>query len=113
MKKILVIFLVTVMMFSLVACGEKNSSIDTQEEESQVTVIPSIATERDYDENNPTAVLDEITNDFANVTSQLAEKLTETFATVGTTYDDYQKNKGLVDMESAAIILEQYLGRKL
>ena len=112
------------MMFSLVACGEaNNNSIDIQNKTTHTTPLQSItptqASEsdmadvqgdtsnktpsqsissiRDYDESNPTAVLGEITNDFTDITSQLTEKLTETFTAVGTTYEDYQKNKGLVD----------------
>ena len=94
MKKILAMFLVVVMIFSLVACGETK---DTPDETTKATTTQSISADRDYDQNDHVAVLNEITNDFINVTTQLAGKLTETFAAVGTTYEDYQKNKGLVD----------------
>lgn len=98
MKKLLAILLAATMMFSLVACGETNSkSTDMPDDTSDASLSQSVPPKRDYDENDPTAVLGEITNDFADVTSQLSEKLTETFAAVGTTYEDYQKNKGLVD----------------
>lgn len=94
MKKIFAMFLAALMIVSLVACGDKKS---TQNETSKETPSQFIAPEKDYDENDPTAVLGEITTDFAAVTTRLTGKLTETFATVGSTYEDYQKNKGLVD----------------
>lgn len=94
MKKIFAMFLVALMVVSLVACGDTKS---TQNETSKETPSQSTVPEKDYDENDPAAVLGEITTDFADVTTQLTGKLTETFATVGSTYEDYQKNKGLVD----------------
>ena len=109
MKKTLAMFLVTVTMFSLVACGENNNSTNKPDETVSTTTTETVnetttetassltTSDRDYDENDPIAVLGEITNDFAAVTSQLTEKLTETFVAVGTTYEDYQKNKGLID----------------
>ena len=107
MKKIFVIFLAITMLFSLEACGEtNNNSTDIPDDTSSVTTSQSIIPDRDYDESDPTAVLGEITNDFADVTSRLTEKLTETFVAVGTTYEDYQKNKGLVDEWSALVLSE-------
>ena len=105
MKKILAILLAVTMMFSLVACGETNDNpTNKQDDTSNVTPSQSITPDRDYDESDPTAVLGEITNDFADVTTQLTEKLTDTFSAVGTTCEDYQKNKELVD-EWIALVL--------
>ena len=107
MKKILAILLAVTMMFSLVACGETNDNpTNKQDDTSNVTPSQSITPDRDYDESDPTAVLGEITNDFADVTTQLTEKLTDTFSAVGTTFEDYQKNKELVD-EWIALVLSE------
>ena len=103
MKKILAILLATTMIFALVACGETKVK---QDQTSNVTSSQSITPDRDYNESDPTAVLGEITNDFDDVTSQLNEKLAETFSAVGTTYEDYQKNKGLVD-EWISLVLSE------
>lgn len=82
MKKLIAALLAIVMMFSFAACGAENE------------VEPS---KRDYDKNDPEAVLNEIINDFTDITTQLTEKLEETFNEIGTTYDDYLENKELVD----------------
>lgn len=87
MRKICSIIYAIVMVLSLVACSETNPG-------------------REYDETDPTAVLGEITNDFADVTTNLTQKLEETFVAVGTTYEDYQKNKGLVDKWIALVLSE-------
>lgn len=89
MKKIIALLLAVVMLFSLVACSGTNNTTDN----SGNTTVP----EREYDKSDPAAVLGEITADFSEVTATLTQKLTETFAAVGATYDDYQKNKGLID----------------
>lgn len=91
MKKLLILFLATAMMFSLTACSE---TTDSQDEATQSQLISS---DRDYDKNDPSAVLGEITNDFTEVSAQLTKELAKTFTAVGSTYEDYQKNKGLVD----------------
>ena len=97
MRKLTAMLLALLMTASLVACGE--TTVDpaadkqgTNEPQSSVTTP-----EREYDENDPTAVLEEISNDFADVIKKLTQKLEKTFDAVGTTYEDYQKNKGLVD----------------
>ena len=98
MKKILAILLAVTMMLSLVACGETaNGPTETPDDTSNTPPSQTITSDRDYDETDSAAVLGEITNDFADVTTQLIEKLEETFTAVGTTYEDYQKNKELVD----------------
>lgn len=98
MKKILAILLVATILFSLVACGKANDTpTNKQNNVSNVTPSQSIIPDRDYDKSDPTAVLDEITDDFADVTTQLTEKLTETFSAVGTTFEDYQTNHGFVN----------------
>ena len=105
MKKLATLFLAILMIFSLVACGETNVDSPPDEQETnqpQSTTAPG----REYDETDPAAVLGEITNDFADVTTSLTLKLEETFSAVGTTYEDYQKNKGLVD-EWIALVLSE------
>lgn len=116
MKKILATLLTSIMIFSLVACGGADSSSTSQPvastngNESETTNVPeetlNTTPTREYDESDPTAVLGEITNDFNDVTSQLTEKLSETFTAVGTTYEDYQKNKGLVEEWIALVFSE-------
>ena len=88
MKKILSLLLAAVMLLSLAACGKNESGgkPDT-----------GTTSGREYDTSDPAAVLGEITNDFETTTKSLAQKLEETFTSVGTTFDDYQKNKGLID----------------
>lgn len=88
MKKVIALLLTVVMLLSLAACGKNESGgkPDT-----------GTAPGREYDATDPAAVLNEITNDFAATTTSLTQKLEETFASVGTTFKDYQKNKGLVD----------------
>ena len=94
MKKILSMFWAIIMLFSLVACGETKSIQNETTDESALQIITS---DRKYDESDPVAILDEITNDFSDVTTQLTGKLTEMFVAVGSNYEDYQKNKWLVD----------------
>ena len=88
MKKAIALLLAVIMLLSLAACG-KNESGENQ--------IVSTTSGREYDTSDPAAVLNEITNDFAATTAALTQKLEETFAAVGATYADYQKNKGLID----------------
>ncbi len=88
MKKGIALLLAVVMLLSLAACGKNESG------EKPDTGTTS---GREYDVNDPAAVLGEITNDFEATTNSLAQKLEETFTSVGTTFDDYRKNKGLID----------------
>lgn len=86
MKKALAWFVLIAMMISLAACGKADQPQSTP-------AVPK----REYDQSDPTAVLGEITNDFDDTITSLSQKLEETFTAVGTTYEDYQKNKGFVD----------------
>ena len=104
MKKIIAFLLTVIMLFSLVACaGPSNTPDNTGAPNSENTNVAdtppsqSATPGREYDETDPAAVLDEITADFSEVTTTLTQKLAETFSAVGTTYEDYQNNKGLVD----------------
>ena len=84
MKKLAALFLAILMIFSFVACGETNVDSPPDEQKTnqpQSTTAPG----REYDETDPAAVLGEITNDFADVTTSLTLKLEETFTAVGTT----------------------------
>ena len=87
MKKGIALLLTVVMLLSLAACGKNESG------EKPST---STTSGREYNVNDPAAVLGEITNDFEATTISLTQKLAETFTSVGTTFDDYQKNKGLI-----------------
>ena len=84
MKKIISLFLVILMLFAFTACSKDGAVSDSKKA-------------REYDETDPTAVLGEITNDFEDTMNTLKTKLDETFTAVGTTYDDYKKNKELID----------------
>ncbi len=88
MKKVIALLLTVVMLLSLAACGKNESGgkPDT-----------GTTSGREYDTSDPAAVLGEITNDFETTTKSLSQKLEETFTSVGTTFEDYQKNKGLID----------------
>ena len=97
MKKALALLLAIVMLLSLSACG-KNESGENQS--------PSTTSGREYDKSDPSAVLNEITNDFEATTLSLTQKLEETFTDVGTTFEDYQKNKGLIDAWVELVLTE-------
>lgn len=79
-------FLVVLMTLSLVACGKANP-----EESSEK------ASEKESDDSSSPVTLDTITDDFEDVTASLRQKQGETFEKVGTTFEEYQKNKGLID----------------
>lgn len=102
MRKFTALLLAILMMFSLAACGATSQKQSSTIQEQSSTTTPG----QEYDESDPTAILEKITNDFSNVTTSLANKLEETFTDVGTTYEDYQKNKGLVDEWIALVLLE-------
>ena len=97
MKKAIALLLAVIMLLSLAACGKNESG------ENQNT---STTSGREYDTSDPAAVLNEITNDFAATTDSLAQKLEETFTAVGSTYADYQENKGLVDAWVELVLTE-------
>ena len=59
MKKIITMFLMAVMLVSLVACG-KTVEVTPPE----ITPASSEVLNREFDQNNPAAVLEEIKNDF-------------------------------------------------
>ena len=88
MKKVIALLLAMVMLVTFVACGKNDAG-----EKPDTGTTPG----RKYDANDPAAVLGEITNDFEATTNSLAQKLEETFTSVGTTFEDYQKNKVLFD----------------
>lgn len=98
MKRWMSIFLALVMLLAMTGC-ERTA-------EGAESTTPPIQSERDYDASDPDAVLGEITDDFEGVTSQIAEKLSETFTAVGSTYGEYQENKGLID-EWVALALSE------
>ena len=105
MRKLTTLLLAIPLLCSLAACGENKA--DTASDVQQTSQPQSTAVSgREYDESDPAAVLGEITNDFSGVTTNLTKKLEETFTAVGTTYEEYQKNKGLVD-EWIALVLSE------
>lgn len=107
MKKALAFLLAVAILLTLVACGEMGSSEGVNVGEVENTSPSSlIASNREYDASDPEAVLGEIMDDFEDVTSQLTEKLDETFTAVGSTYDEYQENKDLID-EWIALVLSE------
>lgn len=78
MKKLIALLLVIAMVFSLAACSKK--------EETQTS-----ASDEPYVEGDPATILEEIADDFSCITDNLTQKLEETFTSVGSTYEDYQK----------------------
>ena len=112
LHRILFLFLVSMMALSLLsACDsypsaegntpktqtQGQSVLANQTSDTNLSTVNGIRSEREYAQNDPAAVLDEITNDFSDITTLLTQKLAELFTDVGTTYADYQKNKGLID----------------
>lgn len=106
MKKPIAVLLAVIVALSLVACSETNVNPTPNEQEIKQLQSATATPTREYDESDPAAVLNEITNDFADVTTNLTRKLEETFTAVGTTYEDYQKNKALVDQWIALVLSE-------
>ena len=104
MKKLTVMLLAVMMMLSLIACGE--TSVSSAQDEQATNPSTAVSSEQEYDESNPTAVLEKITDDFTNTAGSLIQKKEETFAEVGTTYEDYQKNKGLINEWINLVITE-------
>ena len=92
MKRFAASLLAILMTFSLSACGETHvDSASAQSTPASAQSAPS------SDQNSLSESLEEISSDFSGVTSNFTLKLEETFTSVGTTYEDYQKNKGLID----------------
>lgn len=97
MIKILYAILALSMLLSYVACGKINTDISRDAQETEQLRSAISTSSRKYDESDPSTILSEITNDFVDITEALTRELNKTFEAVGTTYKDYQKNKGLVD----------------
>lgn len=95
MKKISVFLIMIVMIQSLVACGKTNVDVTKEEKESNIT--QSTDSKKENENSDLASVLEKITTDVTDFTVMLTQKLEETFEKVGTTYEDYQKNKGIVD----------------
>ncbi len=108
MKKIVAFLLVVLMMVSITACGGSISDFnepkrteatnETRETEAtESTSLTSVTENTEYDESDPEDLLIKISDDFYATTTDLTKKLRETFSAVGTTYEEYRKNKGLID----------------
>ena len=97
MKKGIALLLAVIMLLSLAACGQNESGGNPN---------TSTTSGREYDAANPEAVLGEITNDFVATTESLTKKLEDTFTSVGTTFEDYQKNKGQIDAWIETVLSE-------
>lgn len=94
MKKILAMLLTAMIVVSLVACRETKG---TENEVFKETTSQSLTTTQDSVEEEPNDVLGEIMKDFEGVTTNLTNKLEDTFNAVGSTYEDYKKNKEFID----------------
>lgn len=75
-KKTIAALLAIAIVISFVGCeGVKKDSVP----------------KRKYDKTDPSAVLEEITNDFNAVALYITEELEKTYSDVGTTFEAYQK----------------------
>ena len=97
MKKGIALLLAVIMLLSLAACSQ-NAPAEKPGAET--------TSQREYDTTDPEAVLDEINNDFVATTEALNKKLAEVFTSVGTTFADYQKNKGQIDAWVESVLSE-------
>ncbi len=93
MKKIISLLLFVVMLLSLVGCSTDGAGT-VQHAGNRSSIVN---TKRNYDKNDPEAVLDEIYNDFSDTTDALLDAEKKMFDKVGATYEEYVKNKGLID----------------
>ncbi len=93
MKKIISLLLSVVMLLTLVGCSADGSGT-VQHAGNRSSIVK---TKRNYDKNDPEAVLDEIYNDFSDTTEALLDAEKKMFDKVGTTYEEYVENKGLVN----------------
>lgn len=69
MKKLTALFLTIPMAFSLAACSGTNFTPAPSEEERDQPQAAATDSEREYDENDPSAMVGEITNFFSDVLS--------------------------------------------
>lgn len=77
-KKTIAALLAIAIVISFVGCeGVKKDSVP----------------KRKYDKTDPSAVLEEITNDFNAVALYITEELEKTYSDVGTTFEAYQKTR--------------------
>ena len=85
MKKLISLTLVIVIVFSLASCGKTKTRSSSKI--SETTSLQPTETKATF--NTPDEALEEISNDFSNVTDYLLQQLDETFDAVGTTYKEY------------------------
>ena len=102
MKRSLAIVLTAAVLLLLAACGSKKQPAASPNTQS----APVAAEPDDVTAAESAAALRVITDDFTDTTAELTQKLDETFAAVGMTYADYQKNKGLIDEWVALVLYE-------
>lgn len=110
MRKKLFGFLMTIVFCcSIVACGSETgqesidvdtlSMIEVENEDvgHENETIESELVESEAIESELADILGKIIRDYDDVTKNLTKQLEETFKAVGSTYEDYQKNKGCID----------------
>lgn len=92
MKRPVALFLTILMSFSLAACGETNADFQS-DDQGRVDRSPQAATApgREYDETDPAAVLEEITDDFADDTTAMTPESEETTTAVKDTVSENEK----------------------
>lgn len=120
MKRLLTLLLAALMLFSFAACGgNSNDTAENKDEnnkpqastpakeepEDKEEPIPEVSEEPEVtlpvEEDDtlltPASILEKIITDFTTTTDSFQQKLEETIKAVGTTYEEYMENKGLID----------------
>ncbi len=94
MRKMALTLLAGLMLCCFAACGSSDAKNVETTEPTQIATTP---VQVKVEETDPAAVLERIASDFSDTIENIVQKQEEMFAQVGTTYADYEKNKGMLD----------------
>ena len=86
MKKILVLLVAIMMVFSLAACGGKTTESNGETEPPKVS----------YDRNDMSSILSAIEKEYEVASQTVTDESVVVFEKIGETYDSYDKNKATV-----------------